>query len=221
LAAPRADGQVHVAVSAGKSADRHRLLTALCHSAIEIVSMKEAADADALVLVPDQDGKDRWPDVDAANESTQAAIVCVVDQADWRAARALVGHGAKAVVLMSEVERKLAPSVVAAASGQLVLPNQLAGHLARPALSPREKQVLGLVVMGLRNNEIAQTLFIAETTVKSHLATAFSKLGVRSRSEASALILDHAQGLGVGILEISGEGAKKRRDLLPGVRLGS
>ena len=220
-AAPHTDRQVHVAVSAGRGADRHRLLTALRHSAIEIVSMREAADADALVLVPGQDGKDRWPVVAAAHESTEAAIVCVVDQADWRGARALMGQGAKAVVLMSEVERKLAPSVVAAASGQLVLPSQLAGQLARPALSPREKQVLGLVIMGLKNAEIAQTLFIAETTVKSHLATAFSKLGVRSRGEASALILDHAQGLGVGILEISGEGAKNRRDLLPGVRLGT
>lgn len=181
--------------------------------------MKASADADALVLVAAQGRKNGWPDVSAVHESTQAAIVCIVDQMDWRGARALVGQGAKAVVLMSEVERSLAPSVLAAATGQLVLPSELAGQVARPALSPREKQVLGMVVMGLRNAEIAQKLFIAETTVKSHLAAAFSKLGVRSRSEACALILDQEQGLGVGILEISGENAKNRRDALPGVRL--
>jgi hypothetical protein len=39
--------------------------------------------------------------------------------------------------------------------------------------------------------------------VKSHLSSAFSKLGVRSRNEATALILDPENGLGTGILAIS------------------
>jgi hypothetical protein len=39
--------------------------------------------------------------------------------------------------------------------------------------------------------------------VKSHLSSAFTKLGARSRSEATALILDPATGLGPGILTIA------------------
>ena len=72
-------------------------------------------------------------------------------------------------------------------------------------LSAREKQILGLVVMGLMNSEIAARLFLAESTVKSHLSSAFRKLGVRSRTEASELILDPERGLGTGILAISEE----------------
>ncbi|MGH2935428.1 MAG: helix-turn-helix transcriptional regulator [Gaiellaceae bacterium] len=207
---------LQVAVSVERRTDRDRVLTALRHP--EIAVAPAGREPDALVLAAAPAGRDRWPSVAAARESTRAALVCVIDQADWRGVRAIVGQGANAVVLREDVERTLAAAVLAAASGQLVLPSVLAGQIARPALSPREKQVLGMVVMGLRNAEIAQTLYISETTVKSHLAAAFSKLGVRSRSEASALILDPENGLGIGILEISGEGAGTRQAALPGVR---
>ena len=72
-----------------------------------------------------------------------------------------------------------------------------------PVLSSREKQILGLVVMGFMNGQIAEQLFLAESTVKSHLSSAFNKLGVRSRSEAAALILDPQGSLGTGILAIT------------------
>ena len=56
--------------------------------------------------------------------------------------------------------------------------------------------------------EVAPVLGLAETTVKSHLSSTFRKLGVRSRSEAAALVLDAQSGLGLGVLTISdgGEG---------------
>jgi DNA-binding NarL/FixJ family response regulator len=73
-----------------------------------------------------------------------------------------------------------------------------------PVLSTREKQILGLVVMGYMNSQIATTLFLAESTVKSHLSSAFGKLGVRSRNEAVSLILDPDRGLGMGILGLVG-----------------
>jgi DNA-binding NarL/FixJ family response regulator len=75
----------------------------------------------------------------------------------------------------------------------------------RPVLSIREKQVVGLVAMGLMNIEIAERLFLAESTVKSHLSSAFAKLGVRSRHEAVELLLNPASGLGLGILSLDAE----------------
>jgi ATP/maltotriose-dependent transcriptional regulator MalT len=90
-------------------------------------------------------------------------------------------------------------------AGQVVFP-ATAVERARPALTVREKQVLGMVVLGFSNAEIAQKLFVAETTVKSHLSSAFAKLGVRSRRAAADAILDPVNGLGTGILAISEPG---------------
>ncbi len=59
--------------------------------------------------------------------------------------------------------------------------------------------------MGYMNGQIAQQLFLAESTVKSHLSSAFRKLGVRSRNEAVNLILDPERGLGMGILALGVE----------------
>ena len=53
-------------------------------------------------------------------------------------------------------------------------------------LSEREIDVLRLVALGLRNDEIASTLYVSGNTVKTHLAHAYAKLGVRSRTEAVA-----------------------------------
>ncbi len=53
-------------------------------------------------------------------------------------------------------------------------------------LSERELEVMHLVALGLRNDEIASTLFLSSNTVKTHLAHAYAKLGARSRTEAVA-----------------------------------
>jgi DNA-binding NarL/FixJ family response regulator len=47
--------------------------------------------------------------------------------------------------------------------------------------------VLGLVAQGLRNQDIAERLFISEVTVKAHMRSIMQKLGARSRTHAVAL----------------------------------
>ena len=69
----------------------------------------------------------------------------------------------------------------------------------KPSLSPAERRVLGLLVMGYTNRQIGAQLFLAESTVKSHLASAYTKMGVRSRSEAVSLLLDPKQPFGTAI----------------------
>jgi ATP/maltotriose-dependent transcriptional regulator MalT len=51
-------------------------------------------------------------------------------------------------------------------------------------LSDRELAVLKLVAQGRTNREVAKELFVAEGTVKAHLASIYRKLGVHSRAEA-------------------------------------
>jgi DNA-binding NarL/FixJ family response regulator len=90
-------------------------------------------------------------------------------------------------------------------AGQTCVPQAHSHEIEPPVLSSREKQILGLVVMGYMNSQIAEQLFLAESTVKSHLSSAFAKLGVRSRNEAVNMILDADRGLGMGILALGGE----------------
>jgi DNA-binding CsgD family transcriptional regulator len=54
-------------------------------------------------------------------------------------------------------------------------------NVAAYGLSPREEEVIKLVVRGLSNRQISQSLFISENTVQRHLANIFEKVGVRSR----------------------------------------
>jgi DNA-binding NarL/FixJ family response regulator len=119
--------------------------------------------------------------------------------------RAALTAGANGVVLADDLDAALGSCLRAVCSGQLCVPRDHWRQVEPPALSAREKQILGLVVMGYMNGQIAEQLFLAESTVKSHLSSAFSKLGVRSRNEAVSLILDPDRGLGMGILSLGGE----------------
>jgi two-component system nitrate/nitrite response regulator NarP len=57
------------------------------------------------------------------------------------------------------------------------------GDRGRPALSPRERELIRFVRRGLRNREIASELGVTEGTVKVYLHAVFEKLGVSSRTE--------------------------------------
>ena len=60
-------------------------------------------------------------------------------------------------------------------------------------LTPRERQVLGLLAIGATNREIAEQLFMAEKTASVHVSRILTKLDVRSRTEAAAVA--HRHGL--------------------------
>jgi DNA-binding NarL/FixJ family response regulator len=89
---------------------------------------------------------------------------------------------------------ELGAAVAAVAQGLTVLPKSLAeGLLDVPAtaveelsepLTARESEVLGLLGRGLSNKMIARELHISEHTVKFHISSMYSKLGVSNRAEA-------------------------------------
>jgi len=55
------------------------------------------------------------------------------------------------------------------------------------SLSPREKEVLGLVAQGASNKEIAARCYISQTTAKAHLRRILEKLNVRNRAQAAVM----------------------------------
>lgn len=57
-----------------------------------------------------------------------------------------------------------------------------------PRLSSREREVAGLVTIGLTNAEIAERLSVSNKTVEKHLSSIFTKLGLRSRAQVAAFI---------------------------------
>jgi two-component system, NarL family, response regulator DesR len=139
-----------------------------------------------------------------------ARVVVVAERATPAEARQLMVDDVPGLVLDSQATERLAPTVRAVLSGQICYPVELMPTRLRSALSSREKQVLGMVVLGFGNAEIAAKLHVSESTVKSHLSSAFATMGVGSRKQAVALILDPDAGFGTGILAITGSGPTDR-----------
>lgn len=109
--------------------------------------------------------------------------------------RRAVRAGADSLVLEQELEDALAPAARAVAAGLSVMPTTLRGGAEPAAFSHREREVLRLAVTGHTNYEIAHTLFLAESTVKSHLSSAYRKLGAGGRSDAARMVFDPDEGL--------------------------
>jgi DNA-binding NarL/FixJ family response regulator len=152
----------------------------------------------------------RRPDAAACREArllvdpeSGPRLIFVVEQAGVVDVRRAIQAGAHGIVNSADLAGALPASIEAVLAGQIAIPYGFGARAAPQPLTVREKQILGLVVMGMSNAAIAAQLFLAESTVKSHLSSAFAKLGVSSRSEATTVILD-PRSAGLGILTISG-----------------
>ena len=134
-----------------------------------------------------------------------ARLVLVTPGMQGQAVRSALDAGADAIVFEPEISVALELAVRAVHAGQFMLSRSVRDQVEPAVLTFREKQVLGMVVIGLTNGEIASRLYLAESTVKSHLSSVFSKLGVCSRHEAAARILDPRQGLSLGDLGVKAD----------------
>lgn len=105
---------------------------------------------------------------------------------------AAVEAGALGYLLKDAPPEQVQAAVVATAEGRRTLSPDIAAALMdsmhRPVitLSKRETEILALLATGATNREMAQRLFISESTVKTHLVHIYSKLGVDNRTAAVA-----------------------------------
>jgi DNA-binding NarL/FixJ family response regulator len=123
------------------------------------------------------------------SESPQARFVVLTtydgDEDIYRALKS----GAKAYLLKGMTTDELITTIREVHAGRSHIPAAIAERLAERMgtedLTPRESEVLEQIVSGKSNKEIATELAISEATVKTHINTLLSKLGVADRTQAA------------------------------------
>jgi DNA-binding NarL/FixJ family response regulator len=209
---PDSDADVTVAVVAAEAFVSHRITAALSSSNLRAAEVARSpaelsettrSRPDVVVLACDPSTAQGMSAIRMLARDLPRARLVIVSLADrGRRIRQALAAGADGIVVEAELERTLEPTTRAVLVGHVSLPRELQRALVTPAFSHREKQVLAMVVRGFGNRQIASRLFLAESTVKSHLGSAFGKLGVRSRKEAAALLTDPDERLGAQILSV-------------------
>lgn len=160
----------------------------------EAVSLCERHRPDVLLLdlsMPDLDGIEVTKRLRDVSPETKVVVFTSFSDRD-RIVRA-VDAGAVGYLLKDAEPEELHAAVRAAARGEAPLtPRAAAALLAhrrdQPAaveLTPREREVLSLVVDGLVNKQIARRMGISEKTVKGHLTNLFLRIGVADRTQAA------------------------------------
>jgi two-component system, NarL family, response regulator len=139
------------------------------------------------VRMPGLDGVEAT--ISLCNEHKNARIIILTTyDGDQDIYRALQG-GASAYLLKDQPRQVMLETIRNVHLGTYKLPKDLAERLAgrrmRDELTPREMEILKLIVKGLTNKEISNELSITEGTVKIHINSILSKLDVNDRTQAA------------------------------------
>lgn len=141
------------------------------------------------VRLPDGNGLDAVKKLRAAGE-TMGIVILTMYAGDDQLFAALEAGASSFVNKDAPADEVLAAARHAAASPGSFSAADLADAMRRkmapsgPALSPREKEVLRLLADGLAVSGIAKTLFISESTTKTHISKVYEKLGAGNRAQA-------------------------------------
>lgn len=130
-----------------------------------------------------------------AERSARVVILTTFDHDDY--VDEALQAGASGFILKTSSQHDIAAAIRAAHSGDALLSPSVAGRVVTklrtentPAeatpLSPRELDVLRELATGKSNAEIAEALFVSETTVKSHISSCLTKLDLRDRVQLIA-----------------------------------
>ncbi len=139
-------------------------------------------DGDSLPLIPD-----------LLKIAPKARIVVLTGAPDVALHRRALTLGATGLVLKEQPAEVLLTAIERVHGGEVWIDRSLLTELMMPAptpvaspitsLTPREREIIGAIGIGLKNKQISERLFISERTVHNHLASIFRKLDVSDRLE--------------------------------------
>lgn len=164
------------------------------------LSLLEQRKVDLVLLdlqMPGLDGIETTRQINVLRPGTK--ILILTSFGDWEKVYGALKAGASGYILKDAEPEQLLVAIRAVAAGGSYLGAQVAADLLQHVksegkakagevhepLSTREMEVLALIARGLSNREIAESLFLSEKTVKTHVANILQKLDVKSRTQAA------------------------------------
>jgi DNA-binding NarL/FixJ family response regulator len=183
----------------GEAADGIQAVELCASQQVDVVLMD--------VRMPRMDGLQAARRLSELNSPTRVVVLTTFDLDEY--VYEALRIGASGFLLKDATATQLVAAVRVAAEGNAMLAPAITKRLIREfgrhlserkrpsarldALTEREREVLGLVAQGLSNAEIAQRLYLGETTVKTHVGHILGKLELRDRVQA--VIVAHEAGL--------------------------
>ena len=179
-----ATGEITVVADAGTVAD-----------ALSAIKVDEIDVAVLDVRLPDGTGIEICREL--VSQRPSLACLMLTSFADDEAMTAAVVAGAKGYVLKDIRGNDLITSILAVGRGESLISDETMRHVrdrlhrrlveqARiESLSVQERRILDLLAEGMTNREIAETMFLAEKTVKNYVSNVLAKLGFDRRTEAA------------------------------------